>query len=271
MERLPPPEERLTIVLPTYDERANISDILGALSLLYPRARIIVADDNSTDGTVDAVETMSSSNPRISLLRRDPRDRGLSASVMEGIQNTKTEFFVVMDADFQHPPASVRDLLMELDQGSDLVVAVRYNKMPLKSSRRYASGGAQGLASAYLFMKRQPRSADNMSGFFGGRTALFKEVMARKGDQFERPGFKILFDFLKFLPRKAKLAEVKFDFGERKGGESKLNSRVIISLLRQCGFLGKATATALSVFWVSKTGRMAGLIALVLIAAVLVL
>lgn len=265
-----PTADRLTIILPTYMEKANIAEMLGTLTSLYPGVRIIVADDNSTDGTAEDVEAIALANPCVSIIRRNPGDRGLTASVMEGIENASTEFFVVMDADFQHPPAAVKKILDKLGE-NDLVVGVRYSKMPLKSIRRHASGGAQTLASIYLMSCRQPRTHDNMSGFFGGRTELFQEIIHQNGHKFERPGFKVLFDFLKFMPRNARIDEIRFDFGERKGGESKLNSRIILSVLRQCGILGRGLATILEVFCTSHAGRVAGLFILALLAVLLFL
>ena len=56
-------------------------------------------------------------------------------------------------------------------------------------------------------------------------------------------GFKILFDLLKFINPDAKITEVEYEFGARAGGESKISSTIIISVLRQCGVFGKGCAS----------------------------
>jgi dolichol-phosphate mannosyltransferase len=262
---------RFTVLLPTYNEVENIAAILDSLSSLYPAARILVLDDSSTDGTQKAVEQSHHANGNITLIERDPDRRGLTASVMEGISRTETPYFIVMDADFQHPPASVRRIMQKLAAGSDIVVGVRETKEPMSLDRRIASQGAHRISAFYLWTKRQPRCRDTMSGFFGGRTDLFRDIVTRKGDRFERKGFKVLFDLLKFSPRNLKMDEMEFQFGDRAGGLSKMSSIVILSILRQCGVVGKATAVSVDFFFVNRTGRVVGMLILGAIVAIALL
>jgi len=233
---------KYTVILPTYNEVQNIPPMVEELLTRYPGVRVLVVDDDSYDGTPEAVRELMARHPGVDLLSRDPQDRGLTASLMDGIAAVTTEHFVAMDADFQHPPAVVEGIMRELAEGHVLVVGTRNDIRAMSVSRRLASWGANFLAQAYLFVHRQRRPHDLMSGFFGGQTAVWREVILSKGARFERRGFKVLFDLMKFGPRDVDIAEVRYDFGERAGGESKLNSRVIISLLRQCGVLGRALA-----------------------------
>lgn len=231
-----------TVILPTYNEIDNITNMVEKLLSLYPGVKIIVSDDNSIDGTAEAVRDIMSIHPSVWLISRDPHDKGLTASLMDGIVNTETEHFIVMDADFQHPPASVGEVMDELSAGHTLVVGTRNDIKAMKTSRRLASWGANAMAKTYLLVHRRHRPRDLMSGFFGGDTSFWKEVVRTNGDRFERKGFKILFDLMKFSPRSVDVAEVRYEFGDRQGGESKLDSRVIVSLLRQCGLLGRLLA-----------------------------
>jgi len=109
---------------------------------------------------------------------------------------------------------------------------------------------------------RRPTTEDTMSGFFGGRTRLCQEVIARKGQHFERAGFKVLFDLLKFLPRGTRVDEVEFQFSTRRSGESKLSSRIILSILRQCGVVGKMAALAVNFLFINMLGRFLSALAL---------
>lgn len=245
----------LTVILPTYNERGNIQSMLETLHSLYPGISIIVADDGSSDGTADIVERFAAEHRRTRLLRRDPSDRGLTASIMDGIMETRTRSFVVMDADFQHPPGSVGGLYDLVAQGADLAIGKRMDRRSLGSSRTLASWGANVLARSYLAIKRRSKASDVMSGFFAGRTEMCQEVVRRYGGGFERAGFKVLFDLLKFLPRDARVVEMGFRFGSRRSGQSKLSSTVILSILRQCGPAGRMAAMGAHFLLMNVLGR----------------
>jgi dolichol-phosphate mannosyltransferase len=244
----------LTIILPTYNEAENIAPMIEALSVSYPGAQILIVDDNSNDGTVDRARSVSAAIPP-RVIVRDPQDRGLTASVMDGIMNAKTEYFVVMDADFQHPPRYVGTMVSALREDKDLVIGVREEKLSMLYSRQFASSGAHLLARTFLRAKRQPVSDDTMSGFFGGRTDSCQKIIVDHGHSFERRGFKILFDLLRFAPRDIRMDEIRFKFDARRSGESKLNSDIILSIIRQCGIPGKMFATCVSFFLMTVLGR----------------
>jgi len=261
-------QARFTVVLPTYNEVENISKMVEELFHLYPGVAVSVVDDGSKDGTVEAVLALQKEHDRLTLLRRDPSNKGLTASLMEGISSVKTDFYIVMDADFQHPPASVADLMSKVSGGADLVVGVRVNKGPLTITRRIASSGAHKLAASYLWLRRKQRSRDLMSGFFGGRTVVARSVISEQGNKFERKGFKVLFDLLKNAPRDIRIEEAQFVFGVRAGGESKLNSDIILSVMKQCGLAGKMLGTSIQLLVISKAARVIGLLILVAIFAI---
>jgi len=254
-------DNSFSIILPTLNEGDNIVPMLETLAGLYPKASIIVVDDNSKDGTAQKAQRFGESH-NVTVIERDPEKRGLTASIVDGISAANTEFFVVMDADFQHPPASVADLVQELHERNDMVIGVREDRGKLSSMRRFASWGADTMARTYLRYKRQPLSIDTMSGFFGGRTELCRSVIEKKGDKFEMKGFKALFDLLKFVPKDSKIAEVEFKFNSRRSGESKLSSTIILSIMRQCGMGGKALAASTSFFLTNVIGRYVGALAM---------
>jgi dolichol-phosphate mannosyltransferase len=248
-------QKRFTIVLPTLNEAENIQPMLEALDALYPEATLLVMDDNSRDGTADIARSFARRRASVEVVTRDRGDKGLSASIFEGIEKSRTEFFVVMDADFQHPPAAVKGIMESLLRGNDLAVGVRQDKMSLPFMRKMASIGANKLAASCLMMRRRPSTEDNMSGFFGGRTDICAKIAVEHAQDFERRGFKALFDLLKYLPRDTRIEEVRFHFDHRRGGESKLSSSIIFSILRQCGYGGKAVAAAASFLLTNMVGR----------------
>lgn len=228
-----------TIILPTLNEVDNIGAMLSTLTSMYPDLNILVVDDDSEDGTADVVKGWPGD---VDVVVRDRSDRGLSASIYDGISSCRTPYFVVMDCDFQHPPEKVADLLRQMRGGADLAIGVRTDRSALTPFRRFSSSVAHIMAHVYLTMKSQPSSSDIMTGLFAGRTELFQRVISENHGSLERGGFKALFDLLKFCPPDIVIREVDFDFMPRMAGESKISPLVIISILRQCGRGGRAVA-----------------------------
>jgi len=235
-----------TVILPTYNEEANIGKMIERIRILYPDFRILVMDDNSADGTKGIVERIIENDANVSFVTRDVNDKGLSASIIHGIVKTETEFFINMDSDFQHPPEALKDIHERLVSGSDLVIGVRKDRTALGFKRWLGSWIAHMLADLTLKFAGKQSSSDIMSGLFGGRTEVFRPVIEKNEPEFERKGFKALFDLLKFSPADIRIEEICFEFGERHGGESKIGSKIILSILRQCGRPGKFAAKLFS-------------------------
>jgi dolichol-phosphate mannosyltransferase len=235
-----------TVILPTYKEEANIGRMIECLRALYPDFSILVMDDNSPDNTKNIVEEMMKTDANIRFVTRAVGDKGLSASIIHGITETGTEFFINMDSDFQHPPSALKDIHDRLAGGADLVIGVRKDRTALGFKRWASSWIAQMMADLTLKFSGKQSSKDIMSGLFGGRTAAFTKTIGEHEQKFERKGFKALFDLLKYAPDGIKLDEIFFVFGERHGGESKIGSKIILSILRQCGRPGRFTARLLS-------------------------
>lgn len=228
------------------DEAENIGPMLDELRRLYPQHRVVVLDDASEDGTPEAVRRRSLSDGMVTLIGRDPADRGLSASIYDGIAGCNTPYFAVMDCDFQHPPEKIDELLQELRAGADLAIGVRTDRSALTPFRRFSSSVAHIMAHCYLAFHSQPSSTDIMTGFFAGRTELFQKLIGERQEDMERGGFKALFDLLKFCPPGIAIREVEFDFMSRVAGESKISPMVIISILRQCGRGGELASALIS-------------------------
>lgn len=259
-----------TIVIPTLNEVGNVRNMVEELFRLYPGVKITIVDDGSKDGTVESVLMMQHNRLGLNLIQRNPNDRGLTGSVVDGIKSVNTKVFVVMDCDFQHPPAKVEDLMAEVQQGAELVVAVREGMEPLSFSRRMGSSGAHRLASTYLWFRRKPTTKDTMSGFFAMRTELAKEIIEGNEERFEKRGFKVLFDLLRYAPRDTTVKESSYKFGDRASGQSKLSSDVVLLVLRQCGLGGKVASGTLHFFLINKAGRAVGFIILVAIFAIVI-
>jgi len=212
---------RLSIVVPTYNERQNIRPLIerigGALEGM-PYELIFV--DDSTDGTDTVVAEYGKRAPRIRLVHRQGV-RGLATAVVEGIRRAKGEVVSVLDGDLQHPPEVLPLLLEALERtGSDIAVASRNihggSYEAFTFMRRVASRSATLLARALL--SRARAVSDPMSGFFAVRREAIERVVLRPR------GYKILLEIL-VRGRLGRAVEVPYRFRSRGGGRSKLAAR----------------------------------------------
>lgn len=211
----------LSVVVPTYKEAGHIQDLLDAIAnaLTSIDYEIIVVDDNSPDGTHAKVVEFQAKNPRVVPVLR-LHEKGLATAVIEGMRRAAGTYIVVMDSDFQHPPATVPRLLEAAEKiDADVVVASRYvpggGAPGFAFSRRVISWGAKMLAVIGLPPIRHFRITDPMSGFFLVRKAAI-DVEA-----LQPIGYKILVEVLA-RGRIRRATEVGFMFDVRRGGVSKL-------------------------------------------------
>ena len=221
-----------SVVVPAYKECGNIKPLTERLFAAFEKsgigaknAELVIVDDNSKDGSVEAVQGLSPTyNVRI-LVRTT--ERGLSSAVIHGIKNAKGAFILVMDADLQHPPETVPKLFEALQKpGIEFVLGTRYGAgvaidkdWPIH--RRIISWGARILARPLTPL------SDPMSGFFG----LRRDVFARGENRVSPIGYKIALElFVKC--RIKKYDEVGFSFATRTVGESKLTGKVIVHYLK---------------------------------------
>ena len=223
----PAPAPELTIILPTFNERANLPVIVERVgrSLAGVDWEILVVDDNSPDGTAAAARTLGAHDRRIRCIRRIGR-RGLAGACIEGMLASPARYVAVMDADLQHDEALLMAMLEKLRDGAtDLVVASRYvgdgaAQGGFSAGRARASQWSTALARRLLKVEL----TDPMSGFFMIRRELVDAMAQRLSTQ----GFKILLDIAATGHGQLRVAELPFTFGARLHGESKLDTRVAL-------------------------------------------
>jgi dolichol-phosphate mannosyltransferase len=216
----------LTVLVPTRNERGNIEHLLDRLGQVSRSVRLTVLFvDDSTDGTPEVIRQLSARAAfPVEVLHRPEKHRtgGLGGAVRAGLSATRSELVCVMDADLQHPPEVLPELVSEARRSNaDVVVASRHRAggdlAGFPAARRALSRGSELMARG-LFPRRLRGVSDPMSGFFLVRR-LAIDVPAM------RPcGFKILLEILLSGPRLS-MSEVGFHFGERYTGESKATLR----------------------------------------------
>ena len=220
----------LSVVVPTFNERQNVEELTRRLDgvLKGVRWEVVFVDDDSPDGTAEAIRQIARTDPRVRCIQRVGR-RGLSRAVVEGILSTSAPVIAVMDADLQHDEAILPMMLARLrgDHGEeaahDIVVATRY--APGGSTQGWDEKRARMSRIATALTGRILRSglSDPMSGFFMMRRDTFEAAMRRLSGE----GQKVLLDILSSLPTPPRVAEVPYHFKPRVAGESKLDSAVL--------------------------------------------
>ncbi|CAK0772843.1 dolichol-phosphate mannosyltransferase [Gammaproteobacteria bacterium] len=222
----------LSIIIPTYNETANIIPIVEAINNALPQAcwQIIFVDDDSPDGTAETIGRLAKRDSRIRLIHRIGR-KGLSSAVIEGMMASTTEYVALMDADLQHDETLLPTMLDTLrSNNSDLIIASRYMETAstgeLPIYRRSLSVAAIRLTE--LFLKTQ--LSDPMSGFFMIRKSLLERVVR----QLYGRGFKLLLDIFSACSAKGisvRYLELPYTMRSRKFGDSKLDIGIGFDLL----------------------------------------
>ena len=222
----------ISIIIPTYNERENITPLVERIdrALSTRDYEVVFVDDNSKDGTAELINSLSGKYPVRVMVRKE--ERGLATAVVHGIDHSDGSTVVVMDADLQHPPEVITDLLGKAGDNADIVIASRYvDGGGLKGwglTRRIISAGA--IILAHLLLPATRAVKDPMSGFFS-----FKRRVVGKA-KLKPSGYKILLEIL-MEGEFQKVAEVPYTFSNRSGGESKLNARQQIEYLKHLASL----------------------------------
>jgi dolichol-phosphate mannosyltransferase len=221
----------LSLVIPTYNERQNIVQLVNILSQILDQAlandyELIVVDDNSPDRTWEVAASLIPEYPQLRVLRREG-EKGLSSAVVRGWQVARGDILGVIDADLQHPPEVLLKLFEQTRAGSDLAVASRHVEgggvSEWSLTRRFLSRGAQ-LLGLVILPNVVGRVSDPMSGYF----MVNRQAIA--GPILNPMGYKILLEVIG-RGNIDRIAEVGYVFQERQDGESKVTWKQYIEYI----------------------------------------
>lgn len=214
-------------MVPTFREADNLpalaSRIAAAMSGGEFEWELVLVDDDSRDGSEELSEALAQRFPVRMEVRRD-RSRDLSLSVLRGIEISRFDRVVVMDADLSHPPERIPDLVRALDGECDMVVGCRYGP----GGRIDPGWGLWRRLNSYgatLLARPLADCSDPMSGFFALDRRRLPDLA-----QFRPVGFKIGLELM--VRGQWRVGEVPIDFSDRGQGESKMNLRQQVRYLR---------------------------------------
>jgi dolichol-phosphate mannosyltransferase len=221
------PAVRATVVIPTYQEAANIATLLRRIRVAAPAVHVLVVDDGSPDGTADLAEAVTAQVGQIQVLRRASK-QGLASAYQAGFARAiddGAEIVITMDADHSHDPIVIPLLVEAAEQGADLVIGSRYipggQIVDWTRSRRVLSLWGNRYATSALRLPIQ----DATSGYRAYRADV---VSVDDLSQIRASGYGFLIEMAYRLAREGrKLVEVPITFADRKHGTSKISSHTV--------------------------------------------
>jgi dolichol-phosphate mannosyltransferase len=220
----PPP---LSIVVPTYNERDRLGDLVASVFAAYAAAglngELIIVDDNSPDGTGALADELAARH-RLTVIHRTGK-LGLGTAVIAGFDAASAPIVGVVDADLSHPPALLPKMLAIMQRESaDVVIGSRY--IGGGGTRNWPFGRLVLSRLACLLARPLTPVRDATSGFF-----LIRKDLAR-GVRISAGGFKICLELL-VRGRPSSVVEVPYVFEGRTAGESKMNLKETTGYLQQ--------------------------------------
>ena len=216
----------LSIIVPTYNERENIRELINKIFLKLKNSKIkgelIIVDDNSPDGTGKIADSLKKEYPLLRALHRKGKE-GLSSAVLAGFAAAKGNKLCVLDADLSHPIEKIPEMYLVLENNeAEIAIGSRYAPggriEGWTLNRKIMSKSATYLARAFTKVK------DPMSGFF----MINKYCLKNK--QINPKGFKILLEII--IKTNCRIKEIPITFINRKEGKSKASMHEIFFYLQ---------------------------------------
>ncbi len=238
--------ERALVIIPTYNERVNLPQIIPAVLLQDPRIEVLVVDDNSPDGTGQFADELAAADPRVHVLHREAKE-GLGRAYIAGFRWALAESYDLvfeMDADFSHDPKFIPDFLAAVTN-ADLVLGSRYktgvNVINWPISRLILSLGANYYAR---WITGMPLS-DSTGGFKCFRRQVLQAIDL---DAVRSNGYAFQIEMsFRAWKKGFRLAEVPIVFTDRVEGTSKMSKKIVreaiwmVWWLRLQALLGRMT------------------------------
>ncbi|HEU5359398.1 MAG TPA: polyprenol monophosphomannose synthase [Gemmatimonadales bacterium] len=228
--------ERALVVIPTYNEAANLPQIVPAVLARDPRLEVLVVDDNSPDGTGQLADRLAAADPRVHVLHRAAKE-GLGRAYLAGFRWALARDFALifeMDADFSHDPKYLPDFLAAIGE-ADLVLGSRYsggvNVVNWPMSRLLLSWSA----NKYVRWVAGLPLTDSTGGF----KCFRREVLAAIDlDDVRSNGYAFQIEMSFRAWRKGfRLKEIPIVFVDRVEGQSKMSKRIVREAVRMVPWL----------------------------------
>ncbi len=236
------PSKRVTIIIPTYNEKENISPVVNSLSRQFKQLKkydfsILFVDDNSPDGTASEIKHVMRVHPEVKLYQ-NVRKGGLGRAYKKGMRyaldKLGSDVVFEFDADLSHDPTKIGSFLQQIESGSDMVLGSRYIKgggipqnWPLIRKLLSVVGNAAINIILFDFSLRD---------WTTGYRAIKREVVEKIVPELDHNAFKGYTWQIGFLIKSRqsgfKVSEIPFIFRDREKGKSKLGPEFIVNTLK---------------------------------------
>ncbi|MCJ7736356.1 MAG: polyprenol monophosphomannose synthase [Anaerolineae bacterium] len=237
---------RVTVIVPTFNERENIEALIIQLLALPLGLNVTVVDDNSPDGTGDIADRLAAENlARVTVIHRSGK-LGLGTAYLAGFQqalDAGSDLICTMDADFSHNPRYIPSMVGKIREGYDLVIGSRYVRGGGTSGctmeRRLLSWGANFFARTALGL----RVHDTTAGFRCYRREVLESIDL---GAIRASGYSFLIEMLYMVQNRGwQVADVPIIFENRRLGASKISKNEVT----------RAMGTVLRLAWGRITGK----------------
>ena len=218
---------KFSIVIPVFNESKNLPLLISQIykALKKHTFELIIVDDNSSDGTFKILNKTKKKNFRY-FIRKKNRD--LSRSCVLGFNKAKYENILVMDGDLQHQPKDIKKLLKIFKlKKAHIVIGSRELFTRKKHNLSFMRLSASRILIFIVNILLGNKTSDPMSGFF----IFKKEIFIRNKYKLFNKGYKILMDLIYLDEKYQRIYDVKINFANRKKGESKMNMKILLSLI----------------------------------------
>ena len=226
---------RAVVCVPTYDERENVEPLVRALGSVLDTARdrVLVIDDGSPDGTGELADELARELPWLDVLHRTKKE-GIGRAYLAGfarVLESDAALVLEMDCDFSHDPADVQRLIAACEDGADLALGSRWvaggGTVNWGLLRRLISRGG----SLYARLVLGVGIHDLTGGFKCFRRTVLEtidlEAIAARGYGFQIEGT------YRTLRAGFRVVEVPITFVDRRVGQSKMSSAIVVEAMRQ--------------------------------------
>lgn len=218
---------KFSIVIPVFNESKNLPILISQIykALKKHAFELIIVDDNSSDGTFEILNKIKKKNFRYFVRRKD---RDLSRSCLLGFNKSKYKNILVMDGDLQHQPKDIKKLLKVFKlKKAHIVIGSRELFTRKKHNLSFMRLSASRILIFIVNILLGNKTSDPMSGFF----IFKKEIFIKNKYKLFNKGYKILMDLIYLDKKYQKIYDVKINFANRKKGESKMNMKILFSLI----------------------------------------
>ena len=222
---------RVLVIIPTYNESQNIESITNRLRRSVPEADILIADDNSPDGTGDIADRLAAEDDHIKVMHRKGKE-GLGAAYLAGFHWGLDNGYGVLvqhDADGSHQPEELPRLLRAISAGADMVKGSRWVKggsvVNWPKSREFISKGGSLWTRLWLGIPVK----DATGGFNAYRASTLRGISL---DEVASAGYCFQIDLVwRTLRNGFRVVEVPIEFVEREFGDSKMSRNIVVEAL----------------------------------------